>query len=679
MVVITLLYISGYCQQGEWTWMNGDSAANSLGHFGTQGVFDSLNSPQGLYEACEWTDKDGNFWLFGGADSYHNVNSDLWKFNPVLNQWAWFKGSGMVNQAGIYGTYMVASILNIPGSRGFGSATWVDTSGDLWLFGGVGCDINGTNSKLNDLWKYHITTNEWTWMAGANTVNDPGNYGLIMVPNQLNRPHARSETNATWTDNSNNLWLFGGLTSGNLSDMWKYDLSLQEWVWMSGPNTPDHSTNYGTMGVPDTANIPMSRLCYSKLKDDNDNFWFFGGYNNPGNSLNDLWRFNPLTREWTWMKGDSIPNNLGISGTQCLSSIGNVPCARMESRSCWTRCSNNFVIFGGELVNGTNLFNDLWNYNVSTNMWTWLSGSVVSNQAANYGTILVANPSNIPSSRYGSIGWSDLNGNLWLFGGVGFAGYFNDMWKFVINPNCPLNSNLVHSSFTVDTLSGCKPLQIHLTNTSTNATSYFWRFSEGGTSTLFNPVHSYSHSGTYTITLVAYDSTACGVFSDTSVQTFYYTVFDPPTLPIITQHGDTLIITNFTTGLQWFRDTALISGATNQSYITSTNGCYYAEETDSNGCKSKSDSICFTTGIYEIIAHNGIIIYPNPSTTTVTIHQATTSLHPALLTITDVFGRELYKETLTSIDTKIDVSKWSGGVYFYEIGGKRGKIIIEHH
>jgi len=59
------------------------------------------------------------------------------------------------------------------------------------------------------------------------------------------------------------------------------------------------------------------------------------------------------------------------------------------------------------------------------------------------------------------------------------------------------------ASFTVDKLSGCPPLTIQFTNTSTNATSYFWDFGNGSTSTLENPSNVYLNQGMYTITLVA--------------------------------------------------------------------------------------------------------------------------------------------------------------------------------
>ncbi|MFI5219381.1 MAG: PKD domain-containing protein [Bacteroidia bacterium] len=51
-------------------------------------------------------------------------------------------------------------------------------------------------------------------------------------------------------------------------------------------------------------------------------------------------------------------------------------------------------------------------------------------------------------------------------------------------------------------------LVVDFTNTSTNATTYFWDFGDGGTSSATNPSHTYATGGTYTVCLVA-TSGAC--------------------------------------------------------------------------------------------------------------------------------------------------------------------------
>ena len=70
--------------------------------------------------------------------------------------------------------------------------------------------------------------------------------------------------------------------------------------------------------------------------------------------------------------------------------------------------------------------------------------------------------------------------------------------------------------------SGCAPYPVQVTNTSTNATSYLWNFGDGSPTSASTtpPLHTYTSPGTYTITLVAYNSAACTP-SDTARLTVY--------------------------------------------------------------------------------------------------------------------------------------------------------------
>ena len=64
----------------------------------------------------------------------------------------------------------------------------------------------------------------------------------------------------------------------------------------------------------------------------------------------------------------------------------------------------------------------------------------------------------------------------------------------------------------------CAPIMLEFHNTSqriSDSTSFFWDFGDGTTSTEENPYHTFSHSGTYTITLVARDAGSCN-FADTA-------------------------------------------------------------------------------------------------------------------------------------------------------------------
>ena len=55
---------------------------------------------------------------------------------------------------GAYGTEGVPAATNVPGGRYY-AASWTDSSGNFWLFGGEGHDSTAAQQgALNDLWQY---------------------------------------------------------------------------------------------------------------------------------------------------------------------------------------------------------------------------------------------------------------------------------------------------------------------------------------------------------------------------------------------------------------------------------------------------------------------------------------------------------------------------------------------
>jgi len=70
----------------------------------------------------------------------------------------------------VYGTLGIPAPDNIPGSREQ-AATWTDSSGNFWLFGGSDPFGSGGGNMLNDLWKFNPSTKEWTWVSGPSTIS----------------------------------------------------------------------------------------------------------------------------------------------------------------------------------------------------------------------------------------------------------------------------------------------------------------------------------------------------------------------------------------------------------------------------------------------------------------------------------------------------------------------------
>jgi N-acetylneuraminic acid mutarotase/LysM repeat protein len=467
LILLTGLCLSADAQTGQWTWMGGSSAVGQSGMYGTLRTPDAGNIPGGRYGAANWTDNSGNFWLFGGqgydANGAVGYLNDLWEFNPSTSEWAWMSGSDTVGghggQPGVYGTLGTPAPQNTPGSRNF-AATWTDSNGNLWLFGGQGYDVNSIAGPLNDLWKFNLLTNEWAWMSGSSTVgpNDgqSGVYGALGTPAAGNTPGGLYAP-SSWTDSNGNLWLFGGQgydANGNfheLNSVWKFDPSTTEWTWVGGSKTVGSNGDvpgvYGTLGTPATGNIPGNRSDASSWS--SGGLWLFGGngYDSGGNggNLNDLWVYDPATGEWAWMSGSSTVGGNdaqpGTYGTLGALAAGNTPGGRSNATS-WTDAGGNLWLLGGygADANGDGGYlNDLWMFNPASDDWAWMSGSstVGSNggQSGVYGTLGTAAAGNVPGARNGANGWTDSGGNLWLFGGKGYdaggtLGYLNDLWKF---------------------------------------------------------------------------------------------------------------------------------------------------------------------------------------------------------------------------------------------------------
>jgi hypothetical protein len=427
---------------GTWTWVGGTNVGNDAGVYGTKGVASASNLPSARDSASSWVDASGNLWLFGGLGL-----NDLWEYAPSTAEWTWVGGSNVTNATGAYGTKGVPSASNVPSARE-GSSSSTDSSGNFWLFGGWGDGLSGglpATSMLNDLWKYNPITQEWTWISGPNglcTGERCGVYGTLGVASATNLPGPRSGA-SSWIDASGNFWLFGGTyVNGDYNDLWEYPPSTGEWTWVSGSNVANAAGVYGTKGVASASNVPSARWGASSWIDASGNLWLFGGNVNAGNppigSLNDLWEYSPGTREWTWVSGSNIANAAGVYGTQGVPADGNVPSAR-GGASAWMDASGNLWLFGGEgpprsagggEVVVTPYFNDLWEYNPSTGEWTWVSGSSAADADGIYGTKGVASVDNVPSGREGASFWTDASGNLWLFGGSGNTGDYNDLWKF---------------------------------------------------------------------------------------------------------------------------------------------------------------------------------------------------------------------------------------------------------
>ncbi len=210
-----------------------------------------------------------------------------------------------------------------------------------------------------------------------------------------------------------------------------------EWTWESGSSSPNAAAVYGTKGVAAAGNHPGNRDSPSGWMDGSGNFWVFGGDDASANSLNDLWKYSPTTKLWTWVSGSNTGNSAGTYGTKGTFAAANAPPARF-GQAMTMDASGNFWLFGGApaATLGTTAFlNDLWEYKPSTNQWTWVSGSNSTGAPGVYGTKGTGSTANVPGGRIYPTIWTDATGNIWIFSGLGLdknstADNLNDLWEY---------------------------------------------------------------------------------------------------------------------------------------------------------------------------------------------------------------------------------------------------------
>ncbi len=367
-----------------WTWEAGGNLANTPGVYGTQGVPATTNLPGARVAAGTWQGHDGRLWLLGGqgVDGAGNQSTlnDLWVFDPAAGTWTWVTGDATVaapfGAPAVYGTQGVAAAGNTPGGRA-GAATWVDAAGHLWLMGGDGVDSIGMFGTLNDLWMFDPATSQWTWVGGANVTEAAGVYGTLGAGDATTVPGARADA-AAWVDGFGDLWLFGGFGHDNssatwyLNDVWKYSIAGHTWSWMGGSSTGATSPvsgTYGTQGLPGAGNTPGGRAFSAHWTDLMGNFWLFGGTGvdaTPDSlaTFNDLWRYSPTTRQWTWMGGPNAGNGTASYGTMGVPSPSNLPGPRWAPAT-WRAADGSLWMLGGfgaDAVGQYDDLNDVWQY-----------------------------------------------------------------------------------------------------------------------------------------------------------------------------------------------------------------------------------------------------------------------------------------------------------------------------
>ncbi len=163
------------------------------------------------------------------------------------------------------------------------------------------------------------------------------------------------------------------------------------------------------------------------------------------------------------------------------------------------------------------------------------------------------------------------------------------------------------ADFEITALDSCTvPTMAQFSNTSSGAVSYTWNFSDGGSSTLNDPSHTYSSFGTFDIELIAINQYGCSDTTQLSIHTY-----EPPTAigtistDSICENGLVTFNENslLSTSIEWLLGNGTNSNLSSFDYAYSTSGNYTIQlvATGNGGC---TDTLTFG---------NPLFVAPNPT------------------------------------------------------------------
>jgi hypothetical protein len=141
--------------------------------------------------------------------------------------------------------------------------------------------------------------------------------------------------------------------------------------------------------------------------------------------------------------------------------------------------------------------------------------------------------------------------------------------------------------------------------------------------------------------------------------------------PIITQK-DTLLVSSFISGNQWYYEGVAISGANGQTYAPTQSGNYMVSSTLGTGCTAFSDVYRYAlVALHPDNSDIGLAVFPVPATSKINVVFTAPANDNLTLSLINNAGQVMYtqKQTVSAgnFSTVMDVSKRITGTYVLEI------------
>ncbi|MDQ3111945.1 MAG: SBBP repeat-containing protein [Bacteroidota bacterium] len=234
--------------------------------------------------------------------------------------------------------------------------------------------------------------------------------------------------------------------------------------------------------------------------------------------------------------------------------------------------------------------------------------------------------------------------------------------SITINPNPTINAG--------SDVGFCQSTTVPLC--ATGGVTYAWTPAFGlSDTTIACPTAGPTSSTTY----IVYGTDANGCSSSDTVSVNLYPV---PSIPVISRNVAVLTSTS-AFSYQWYFNSAIIPGATSQTYTPTLNGNYYVVTTDTNGCAAFSGTYSMMdVSIRELSATNPVNLYPNPNNGNFSVQLDQKGMS-GLMEIYNVNGQKVYAQQLSSngivtIDFNLEAE---AGIYFLRVVLEDGSVLAQ--
>jgi hypothetical protein len=223
-------------------------------------------------------------------------------------------------------------------------------------------------------------------------------------------------------------------------------------------------------------------------------------------------------------------------------------------------------------------------------------------------------------------------------------------------------------------VSFCQGGSVVLNATSGTGLTYQWKLNGINITGATNAAYTANAPGSYTVMV---SNSSCSSTSSATVVTV-----NPLPTPTIAQAGMVLSTAAGQGTYQWYKNTAIIPGASSNSYTVTQNGTYYVTVSNANNCTGQSNSINITSiSVKDLVVEQESTIYPNPSDGRFTL-VIPVDFTGGELSVTDLNGRIVSRQIVQPGTREISVQlpRIAQGLYIIEVHGEgellRAKLLI---